>query len=80
MSVYTLIHVLEVTPLPRVHLDNKSREGDTCKLLLSKDNIDMKANTLNEIKGDEVIKKLHNLLTKSTETTCLSHVSSSDGN
>ena len=40
----------------------------------------MKAKTLNEIKGDEVIKKLHNLLTKSTETTCLSQVSSSDGN
>ena len=39
----------------------------------------MKAKTLNEIKGDEVIKKLHNLLTKSTETTCLSQVSSSDG-
>ena len=27
----------------------------------------MKAKTLNKIKGDEVIKKLHNLLTKSTE-------------
>ena len=40
----------------------------------------MKAKTLNEIKGDEVIKKLHNLLTKSTETTCLSQISSSDGN
>ena len=68
MSVYTLILetlILEVTP--RVHLDNKSREGDTCKLLLSKDNIDMKAKTLNEIKGDEVIKKLHNLLTKSRD-------------
>ena len=68
MSVYTLILetlILEVTP--RVHLDNKSREGDTCKLLLSKDNIDMKEKPLNEIKGDEVIKKLHNLLTKSRD-------------
>ena len=75
MSVYTLILetlILEVTP--RVHLDNKSREGDTCKLLLSKDNIDMKAKTLNEIKGDEIIKKLHSVQTRSTETTCFPHM------
>ena len=71
MSVYTL--TLEVS---RVHLDNTSREGDTCKLLLSHDFIDMDAKVLNKRKGDEVIKKLHSLLTKSTETTCLSQVSS----
>ena len=31
--------------------------------------MDVKA--LNKIKGDEVIKKLHSLLTKSTEKTCI---------
>jgi hypothetical protein len=54
----------------RVHLDSKSREGDTCKLILSKDKIDMDVKTLNKIKGDEVIKKLHSLLTSSKEKTC----------
>jgi hypothetical protein len=55
---------------PRVHLDSKSREGDTCKLLLSTDKIDMDAKILNKIKGDEVIKKLDSLLTRSKEKTC----------
>ena len=30
---------------PRVHLDNKSIERDTCRLLLSEDYIDMEAKT-----------------------------------
>jgi hypothetical protein len=67
MSVYTL--TLEVS---RVHLDNGSREGDTCTLLLSQDYIDMDEKVLNKIKGDEVIKKLHSVQTKA----CLSQVSS----
>ena len=54
MSVYTL--TLEVS---RVHVDNKSREGDTCKLLLSQDYIDMDVKVLNKRQVDEVIKKLH---------------------
>ena len=44
---------------PRVHLDNKSIERDTCRLLLSEDYIDMEAKTWNKVKGDEVKKKLH---------------------
>ena len=48
---------------PRVHLDNKSREGNACKLLLSKEHLDVDMKTLNAIKVDEVIKKLHSLLT-----------------
>ena len=59
-----------------VHLDNENSEGDKSKLLLSKDYINLDVKTLNKIKGDEVIKKLHSLLTKSTETTCLAYVSS----
>ena len=55
---------------PRVHLDSKSREGDTCKLILSKDKIDMDVKTLNKIKGDEAIKNLHSLFTRSKEKTC----------
>jgi hypothetical protein len=55
---------------PRVHLDSKNREGDTCKLLLSTDKIYMDAKTLNKIKGGEVIKKLDSLLTRSKEKTC----------
>jgi hypothetical protein len=43
------------------HLDNKSIEIY----------IDMDVKALNKIKGDEVIKKLHSLLTKSTEKTCI---------
>jgi len=38
-------------------------------LLLSKEYIDMEAKTRSKIKGDEVIKKLHSLLSKSTEKT-----------
>jgi hypothetical protein len=37
---------------------------------LSKDKIDMDVKSLNEIKGDEAIKKLHSLLTRSKEKTC----------
>jgi fructose-bisphosphate aldolase class 1 len=55
---------------PRVHLDSKSREGDTCKLLLSTDKIDVDVKTLNKVKGDEVIKKLDSLLTRCKEKTC----------
>jgi hypothetical protein len=51
-------------------LDSKSREGDTCKLILSKDKIDMDVKTLNKIKGDEAIKNLHSLFTRSKEKTC----------
>ena len=44
--------------------------------MLSQDYIDMDEKALNKIKGDEVIKKLHSVQAKSTETTCLSQVSS----
>ena len=63
-------------------MDRKSIERDTRKLLLSQDYIDMEVKTLNKIKGGEVIlvKKLHSLLTRSTEKTCLSTLSSSGDN
>ena len=48
--------------------------------MLSQDYIDMDEKVLNKRKGDEVIRTLHSLLTKSTETTCLSQVSSQDEN
>ena len=44
--------------------------------MLSQDYIDMDEKVLNKRKGDEVIKKLHSVQTKSPETTCLSQVSS----
>ena len=43
--------------------------------MLSKNKIDMDVKTWKKRKWDEVIKKLHSLLTRSKETTCLSTVS-----
>ena len=65
---------------PLVHLDNKSTEGVTCKLMLSKECIDMDVNILNKRKVHEIIKLFHSLLTRSTERTCLAYASSSDDN
>ena len=60
---------------PLVHLDNKNIEGDTCKLMLSKDCVDMDAKILNKRTGDEKIKYFHSLLTMSTVKTYLPYVS-----
>ena len=65
---------------PLVHMDNKSTEGVTCKLMLSKECIDMDVNILNKRKVHEIIKLFHSLLTRSTERTCLAYASSSDDN
>jgi len=40
----------------------------------------MDAKILNKRKGDEIIKKFHSLLKRSTYKTCLAYVSSSDEN
>ena len=63
-------------------MDNKSIEGVacTCKLMLSKECIEMDAKILNKRKGDEIIQKFHSLLKRSTYKTCLAYVSSSDEN
>ena len=65
---------------PRAHMNNKSIEGDTCILLLSKDCMNMDVKTLNKRKGDEIIKIFRCLLASSTEKICLAYVSSSDNN
>ena len=44
--------------------------------MLSNDKINIDVKTVLKIKGDEVIKKLHSLLTMSTEKTCVSYASS----
>ena len=49
--------------------DNKSIEGDICKLMISKDYVDMDVKTFNKIKRDEIIKNFLSLITISTKKT-----------